>query len=1129
MHIVPIASDIDPSLALSEAEIRQMFHPSAFLAGRTYEQRGRVQNLLIEERGALITATTQGSLADPYLQRLTVEKTSTGRRIRGWCSCPVQRNCKHLAAVLIAAQRREHTLVRARPLQSAPTPPAPASRGPARAEPLSPQIQSWLQEFDQDDEELTEEYPRSIRTRIFYVLSANGTALPDLQIETMSVTLRKDDTPSTVKRYTYHAGSVPARHLRPSDRLLLPRLSRRVAYGRQPVDDDPPDTLRRILATGRARWGTAEGITLTEAPERDGQITWVTNPDASQQPMVSAGEGLVAVRIPDPWYIDPKSGAMGPIRLDLPRGLVRRLLKAPTIPPEAAAEVRAELARRARSASVPVPHELQPAEHVAEVMQPVLRLINGTLPHDPNYGRGSGRMLATGLYETPLARLSFRYGPVVLPRTRRQLPRLTAQDGHIYEVARDFSAEIGAIKTLEEIGLVPVQDLVPVYFAHAHTEDFALREGRPHHPWLQIVTQDVQQLRAAGWEVEVDELFPLQVISTDSTIDAELIEGSGIDWLELHLGVMVGSERVDLVPPLLRLLAKPDTAALLEGPDDKPFVVPLADGRLLSLPMAQIRPTLEALLELWTSRGGALNGDRIGFSRLDASELAALEERSGLSWRGGESLRELGKQLRAHGGIPVATVPDEFKATLRGYQSEGVNWLQFLGSAGLGGVLADDMGLGKTVQTLAHLSIEKASGRMGLPNLIICPTSLIPNWMTEAQRFAPNLSVLSLHGATRKSRFGAIGKHDIVLSTYPLLARDHAVLTQQDWHTVILDEAQSIKNPDAETTRQALRLKAKQRLCLSGTPVQNHLGELWSLFDFLAPGFLGGSKTFKSVYRVPIEKHGDADRQALLNRRIRPFMLRRTKQEVVTELPAKTEITEPVEMEAAQRAVYEAIRLSMHAKVQAAIAQKGLARSGIIILDALLKMRQACCDPRLLKLQTVTRSRAASAKMDRLMEMLAIMLDEGRRVLLFSQFTEMLALIEQRLRDENIAYEMLTGDTKDRAGPVKRFQAGKVPLFLISLKAGGVGLNLTAADTVIHYDPWWNPAVEDQATDRAHRIGQKNKVFVHRLVTLGTIEEKMEVLKEKKRAIVASVMDAEHGGALKLTGEDIEELFAPAR
>jgi SNF2 family DNA or RNA helicase len=642
------------------------------------------------------------------------------------------------------------------------------------------------------------------------------------------------------------------------------------------------------------------------------------------------------------------------------------------------------------------------------------------------------------------------------------------------------------------------------------------------------VTQEVPRLRREGWSVDIDEDFPVQVLSADAEIDAELVEGSEIDWLELHLGVTVDGERVDLVPALVRLIARPEAAALAERADDRPFVLTLLDGRMLSMPMSRIRPTLQALLELWASGGIDSDTQRIGFSRLDAADLAGLEERTGLVWRGGEALRELGRTLRQAGGIPKAVVPDSFRATLRPYQAQGVDWLQFLGSAGLGGVLADDMGLGKTVQTLAHLMIEKSAGRLDRPSLIVCPTSLIPNWMAESRRFAPELSVLALHGASRKAGFCEIPRHDLVLSTYPLLSRDHDILLAQEWHAVILDEAQSIKNPNAETTRQALRLKARQRLCLSGTPLQNHLGELWSLFDFLAPGFLGGQKSFKTRFRTPIEKHGHVEKQDLLNRRIRPFMLRRTKEEVITELPPKTEIVEPVEMETNQRAIYEAIRLSMHAKVQAAIAQKGLARSGIIILDALLKMRQACCDPRLLKLKTVAKAKAGSAKLDRLMEMLGIMFAEGRRVLLFSQFTEMLALIQSRLEGDGIDFVKLTGDTRDRATPVKKFQGGDVPLFLISLKAGGVGLNLTAADTVIHYDPWWNPAVEDQATDRAHRIGQTKKVFVHRLVTLGTIEEKMEVLKEKKRAIVASVMNAEHGGALSLTEADVEELFAPA-
>ena len=1126
MHIVPIAPDIDPALAIRESDIRRIFPPGTLTAGRSYEQRGRVQELEIASRGAVITATTQGTRPDPYVQSLKVSRSpENGIRIAGACSCPVGRACKHLAAVLIAAHRKQLKVPR---YQESMFPPAAKAPPPAQ---LPAQIQSWLADFDQEEDEPTEDYPPAIRTRVFYVLDAapNSGSVPKLRIDPMTVTLRKDNSPGTIKRYAPHQIQTPAKYLRPSDKIILTRLNRRSSYGGPQADDDPLDTIRRILATGRARWGSAEGTVMTEGAERQGQITWVSRPDAWQQASLALDEGLVGLRLPVPWYADPKTGAMGPVSLDLPPRVVTRLLDAPAIPPESAAEVRAQLSKRLPASKMPVPAEVKAPEPVAATMHPHLRLISGTLPSDPSYGRGSAKALGRGLYAVPLLRLSYQYGPISLPRSLKPLPRMTVVDGNLYEVARDRSAEAAALAELTGLGFGSVHEVVPVYYQHAHTDDFALRELGSNPTWMQIVTEEIPRLRREGWTVEIDQDFPVQVLSADAEIDAELIEGAGIDWLELHLGVVVDGERVDLVPALIRLIARPEAAALVDGPDDKPFVLPLLDGRLLSLPMSRIRPTLQALLELWAGGGIDADADKIGFSRLDAADLAGLEERSGLIWRGGEALRDLGRTLRQSGGIPRAAIPDGFLATLRPYQSQGVDWLQFLGSAGLGGVLADDMGLGKTVQTLAHLMIEKASGRMDRPSLIVCPTSLIPNWTAEARRFAPELSVLALHGLGRKKDFKLIPRHDLVLSTYPLLTRDADVLLEQQWHAVILDEAQSIKNPNAETTRQALRLKAHQRLCLSGTPLQNHLGELWSLFDFLAPGFLGGQKSFKTRYRTPIEKHGDVERQELLTHRIRPFMLRRTKEEVITELPPKTEIVEPVEMEANQRAIYEAIRLSMHAKVQAAIASKGLARSGIIILDALLKMRQACCDPRLLKLKTVAKSKAGSAKLDRLMEMLSIRFAEGRRVLLFSQFTEMLALIQARLEEDGVDYVKLTGDTKDRASPVKKFQAGDVPLFLISLKAGGVGLNLTAADTVIHYDPWWNPAVEDQATDRAHRIGQTKKVFVHRLVTLGTIEEKMEVLKDKKRAIVASVMDTEHGGAMSLTEADIAELFAPAK
>jgi SNF2 family DNA or RNA helicase len=471
-------------------------------------------------------------------------------------------------------------------------------------------------------------------------------------------------------------------------------------------------------------------------------------------------------------------------------------------------------------------------------------------------------------------------------------------------------------------------------------------------------------------------------------------------------------------------------------------------------------------------------------------------------------------------------VPDWFAASLRPYQQRGVDWLQFLREAGLAGVLADDMGLGKTVQTLAHLAIEKQAGRLTAPALVVCPTSVVGNWAREAERFTPQLRVLPLQGTDRKERFGRIAESDLVISTYPLMTRDYDVLTAQDWSIVILDEAQTVKNPGASMAQAVRQLRAGQRICLTGTPMENHLGELWALFDFMMPGFLGSQQDFGRRFRTPVEKGGDAAVHAALAKRVAPFLLRRNKSEVAADLPPRTEIVENVQMQAPQRAIYEAIRLAMHARVQQAIAEQGLAKSGIVILDALLKMRQACCDPRLLKISGTTTKKAGSAKLERLLELLTTLLEEGRSILLFSQFTSMLALIEDAIKPLGIDYVQLTGDTTDRRTPVDRFQAGKVKLFLISLKAGGVGLNLTAADTVIHYDPWWNPAVENQATDRAHRIGQTKSVFVHRLITENSIEEKMEVLKARKSALAEGILSGAGANALRMTEADVTMLFS---
>ncbi|MFK7992828.1 MAG: DEAD/DEAH box helicase, partial [Granulosicoccus sp.] len=480
----------------------------------------------------------------------------------------------------------------------------------------------------------------------------------------------------------------------------------------------------------------------------------------------------------------------------------------------------------------------------------------------------------------------------------------------------------------------------------------------------------------------------------------------------------------------------------------------------------------------------------------------------------GEHIRQ--EILRSGNSLPGV------RARLYPYQVEGAAFLAARGRA----LLADDMGLGKTLQTLGHIQQERDSGRLTKPTLIVAPTSLLGNWKREAERFTPNLSTHIWHGTQRKLGDLTAQRIDIVITSYALVTRDIALLAAHKFGCVVLDEAQAIKNPTAKVTQALKTLDVDRRICLTGTPLENHLGELWSQFDFLMPGFLGTRKHFNRYFRTPIENHGSTDRQQRLSALIRPFLLRRRKEQVATELPPKTEIVREVALEPEQARLYESIRVSMEQRVRALLAERGLARSHIEMLDALLKLRQTCCHPALVKLDSA-RGIRESAKTDLLMSMLDELISEGKKILLFSQFTEMLGLIELELNKREIRYAKLTGRTRKRDDVIDSFQHGDIPLFLISLKAGGTGLNLTSADTVIHYDPWWNPAVENQASDRAHRIGQNKPVFIYKLVASNTVEEKIMAMQAQKQLLADQTINQSEGAAMQsLTADDIMDLFA---
>lgn len=637
-----------------------------------------------------------------------------------------------------------------------------------------------------------------------------------------------------------------------------------------------------------------------------------------------------------------------------------------------------------------------------------------------------------------------------------------------------------------------------------------------------IPENKIEQL---GWKVEhtPDSLF--QLLATQN-FQLNLIESTKKqNWFEVGATVQdLDGNTYDVIQLLAHLVTKMPTMLdpefIEELEDDGYFIVNLGDQKpQLTLKVQEIKPIFIYLKEILQ------HPDSAGFDRYDAVQLIDLQHTLGMPWQTSEPLYQFAHKLNQCYQQQIAT-PQGFQGELRPYQQQGLGWLQFLRETNHGGILADDMGLGKTAQTLAHLLIEKQAGRLDQhPALIIAPTSLMQNWRKEAEKFAPELKVLILQGQNRLEHFENIPNADLILSTYPLLGRDEEYILKYQYHILILDEAQNIKNPRAKAAQVARQIQAQHRLCLTGTPIENHLGELWSLFHFLMPGFLYTQDVFNKKYRTPIEKEGDTIIKNSLVSRIKPFMLRRLKTDVAKELPEKTTIEVNIDMNEQQSKLYEAVRATMQKDIRELIAAQGFKRSQIQILSALLKLRQICCHPHLLKLDYLKDENIQSAKLDQLIEMITNMVEEGRKILVFSQFTTMLQLIENQLTTLKIKHVKLTGKTKKRDEVITAFQSGDIPVFLISLKAGGVGLNLTAADTVIHYDPWWNPAAEDQASDRAWRIGQDKPVFVYKLITNQSIEEKILALQKNKAQLTQSILSTDHEHEVKLTEEDVMKLL----
>lgn len=740
--------------------------------------------------------------------------------------------------------------------------------------------------------------------------------------------------------------------------------------------------------------------------------------------------------------------------------------------------------------------------------------------------------------------------------------------GPVVLMQRDLAAEADAIDRVWDMGFVPLADTTFQWRSRARSPVLGSVWTLPQESSFGDFWADqIPQLQAQGWSVVVQPGFAHEsvavqrwklVVSPDTgevlgkELDSPLVKPErGVEKLQLparegawllSLGIEIDGQTLDLAPMLADLLRRDArwlNAAKFAAIDDLAIVSLRAPGgKRIDAPAAPLKAIIGAMVDLLTDPHRQQNQGllRLGAweaRRLDALRASLLEShRVGAhnAWQleGDLGLASLAKRLKALGAPQAVAAPDGLQVQLRPYQLEGLAWLQYLRLHHLGGILADDMGLGKTAQALAHVLMEKHAGRLDRPVLVVLPTSLIFNWQAEVQRMAPGLRLLTLQGPQREELFDQMPSHDLVLTTYPLLWRDLDALAAQPFHLVILDEAQMVKNAASRSARALRRLQTRHSLCLTGTPMENHLGELWAQFDWLMPGFLGDARHFAAHWRKPIEENGETLRAALLAQRVRPFILRRRKQDVVSELPPRTEVIKRLQLQGQQRELYESVRVAADVQVRRVLQRQSFNGAQISILDALLKLRQVCCDPYLVKGSKPGPS-IERAKLELLADMLPTLVEEGRRVLVFSQFTELLALVAQQLLTLKLPFLSLTGQTltRDRGKVVQRFQAQEVPVLLLSLKAGGIGLNLTAADTVIHMDPWWNPAVEEQATARAHRIGQDRPVFVYKLVVQGSIEERMLELQARKLALANSVLGHDAAGALKFDAADLNALLAP--
>ncbi len=1091
--------------AITDKMIRKLVRSDSMArAGLSYFRNGRVSFVQIDIETKTASARVRGSGSNRYHTAVDFADDELFPATDTVCSCPVGYGCKHVAALLYALEQE---------LQEPPR--LKIAAGTEAAGIVSRDVGDWLARARRERQNALIE-----TLSVCFVIEPKRTVKPPPRAKAQAASpgpcaparflmqIRAFWTADKARQWRVLQYYELQSHLIPFDPLaarLVARMTPAAQGGDFTADKTPAGPygwqwLGEAAAAGLLRWKQQQGRQVRVASEvLTATLEWQTGDDGHSWLALTGLPDHLTVFAHDPpaWY-DEDAGVIGQIDTGIAPDLAARLL---AMPPIAAIDI-PQIADdwTAITGNAIAPPTLGDMVRIAQVTpKPVLRFMID--PVDVREAHYRWQPSAWKPKPQRIAHLEFDYAGHRIAAPAPLGNMIVNTDGVRARIARDLAAEQAAVDRLTHTALIPLALVDGIRVKPKQAWDHALAADSGTYP--QMLVNEISVLAGEGWLIEYAPDWPHRLEPLDTPPpgleinpgagDPDALAPDGIDWFDVELPALVAGRRVDILPALRQVLAS-EGQALLDRDDDFQVALTLDAGRCTAVALGTVRPLLMALLRL------ALADRAGGTLRVNRYDLGTVHDLGGdgVGWTSADALRRLAAALHDPDQMDY-TPPAALMADLRGYQRTGAGWLGALHGAGLGGILADDMGLGKTLQAIAHIlwvrAGQTAPARQAV--LVVAPTSVLPNWQAELARFAPTLDCLLWHGLDRRAQEGALAGADIVLTSYPLLARDKALLTAAHYDLVVLDEAHVLKNPATVGFKAAAALKSRQTIALSGTPIENRLNDIWALASLTNPGLLGGFDTFRKTYRTPIEKQGDQAARTALARRLRPFMLRRTKDQVATELPPKTLIPERIDLTEAQARLYESQRLLMNQRVRDEIRRVGLLRSQIIVLDAMLKLRQICCDPTLLP--GGQGEGVASAKRARLLEMVPELIGEGRRVIVFSQFTAMLDRISADLAGAGIAHEHLRGSTRDRAAPVRRFQAGEVPVILVSLKAGGAGVNLTAADTVILYDPWWNPAVEAQAIDRAHRIGQTRPVFVHRMIATGTIEEKILTLQDRKK------------------------------